>query len=217
MVGSSFWSSAGCDLSFIATFKAEVKSYYYFQQRRLCCYCSKELDRSQATYDAEHVIDKDAYPEFMFELNNLAVSCRTCNGSKGVRSVLASADRPSCVSDLASDYLVVHPHLDEWGDHFSFDDVGRIVPVAGSKKGEYTFQLCGIRYLNSARLSDYFSPTDSQAAEKALEQIFRSDRTTAHKLRKLAFLRGLANDVGFPEAFNLVSVLEAELRGTMMP
>lgn len=206
----TYWNSQGDDADLIKGFRNEVKTHYYYRQLRMCCYCSKEFDKHQATYDAEHILDKDTYPQFMFEFTNLANSCKACNGAKGGKPALISEDVPAAVPGESGAYSIVHPHLDEWDDHLKFDPVGRIVAKDGSTKGDQTIRVCGIRHLNSARLADHFAPGDNQAAEKALEGYFRVTSPT-WKRKYLQILRRIADDYDLAAAKTIVDLLDAEI------
>lgn len=206
---SKFWDEPGVESEYVATFKQEVKRYYYFQQTRRCCYCSRLLDDHGATYDAEHIIDKNTYPQFMFELNNLASSCKKCNGAKGVKPVLVSA-HVTGVPYSSSDYLIVHPHLDEWEDHLGFDPVGRIIRRDGSEKGKNTIAICAIYRVNSLTLSDAFSRDDADDAYTAMTLLYDESKSQKYRQKQLEFLRGLAEKFGLAKAKAIVDILESE-------
>lgn len=190
-------------------FKAEVKTHYRSEQGRRCCYCSVEILDDHSTFDAEHILDKSTYPQFMFELNNLAASCRPCNRSKGTQVTLADGAQCQTVPAQATDYVIVHPHLDEWDQHLEFDEVKRIRAKDGSLKGRRTIRICGIGALNAARLSDFFG-TGRGSAEDALHKFF-SYKQPSRKRAMLALLRILANR-GEAKARAIVDRLEDEMR-----
>lgn len=191
----------------IKAFKSEVKSHYWTEQNTRCCYCSKELDKSQNSFDAEHIIDKHFYPQFMFELNNLAAACKTCNRKKLDSEVLVKSDEPiKSVPDKSADYLIVHPLLDEWDDFFKYDSINRIQPVAGKAKALTTIELCGINFLNAARLAGCFTE-DKAKAEKALEQYY-SLESLEEKRAQLDILKALAEDFNLGSAKAIVECLE---------
>lgn len=194
----------------VAAFRAEVKTYYWQRQARRCCYCSKELDVHKAAYDAEHIIHKDEFPEFMFELANLSVACKTCNGIKTNKNVFALDIFPKDIPKLSSEYRIVHPHLDEWEAHFCFDSIRRIVPLNGNAKGAETIEVCGINYLNAARLADHFLPADYGAVQAALEGFFRVKRR-GWKLKYLDILEGLVIELNYEPARKILGALRGEI------
>lgn len=167
---AGFW---GTELSpydeYVAKFRDEVKTYYYWGQKSLCCYCSKPLQHHKRAYDAEHIIDKSTYPQHMFEANNLAASCISCNGRKSNKPVLKTGvDAAASVPINQDDYLIVHPHLDEWSEHLGYDEIGRIVALPGKSKGIETIRICGIGFLNAIALANNFSPELRKDAHKYL-------------------------------------------------
>lgn len=195
----------------VSAFRAETKTHYYFAQRRSCCYCSIELVDHHGTFDAEHIIDKDTYPQFMFEFTNLAASCKTCNGAKGNSAVLISTSVPLSIPLDSADYLIVHPHFDEWDDYFVYDSIGRIIAASGqNSKAENTIRICGINYRNAARLSDHFYPAGNEAAERALNGFFRVTNT-AWKKKYVGILRKMAGDFNLSSALAIVNMLEKEI------
>lgn len=151
--------------SHVNSFRAEVKNHYYWYQKTRCCYCSYFLQPHGRVYDAEHIIDKSGFPEFMFLVENLAVACVICNSHKSAKSVFAEGfPRPTSVPEKSEDYRIVHPHFDEWTDHLQFDSVGRVSAVTGSEKGSNTMEICGIEALNFLALANEFAPACRQAA-----------------------------------------------------
>lgn len=206
---SSYWSTKTVfDKKIITKFKAEIKTHYYRHQARRCCYCSIELAKAQDSYDAEHIIDKGTHPQFMFEPNNLAIACKPCNRGKYQEHVLTTTVIPLNVPTASTDYIIMHPHLDEWTDHFSYDSLGRIVPIPETK-GSDTFKICGIQKINSARLADAFS-TESDQAEKFLLELYNETNIDKQRL-KLELLRQLAENYKLPEAISVVGALQEEL------
>lgn len=194
----------------ITKFREEVKEHYFRSQRRRCCYCSIELHDHKITYDAEHILDKAEYPEYMFEPGNLAASCRLCNQSKSNRPISASGLRFSELSRNKDDYSIVHPHLDEWQDHLTFDLIGRIAPVNDSTKGSGTIQLCGILALNAARLSDEFSLDDQKKAETALRK-FHEVGDLGRKREILELLSAMALRYDHPGSKAVMSALREDV------
>ncbi|WP_322359476.1 HNH endonuclease domain-containing protein [Pseudomonas sichuanensis] len=208
---NKFWNTKHSDhAALVATFRSEVKRYYWERQSRRCCYCSKELDESKAAYDAEHIIPKNIFPQFMFDLANLSVACKTCNGVKKNKSVLSSKLLKKEVPRLSSDYTIVHPHLDEWGDYFSYDSIRRIISLDSDGKGAKTIEMCGINYLNAARLADYFLPADYSDIQSALEGFFRV-KSRGWKLKYLDILEGLVVDLNYEPARNILGALRDEI------
>jgi uncharacterized protein (TIGR02646 family) len=121
----------------VLQFKTAIKRDLREAQVGRCCYCRRVLFDDIATH-IEHFIEKAQYAEFTFEIQNLALSCGTCNTQKNGRNkslaalLKKRADRegkvlrPRCQtlcrdfapgSPLPSDslsYRWVHPHFDRY-------------------------------------------------------------------------------------------------------
>lgn len=206
------WSTSDGDYGGLITkFREEVKEYYFTAQRRRCCYCSIELHDHKITYDAEHILDKAEYPEYMFEPGNLAASCRLCNQSKSNHPISTSGLRFTNLSRNKDDYSILHPHLDEWLDHLRFDLIGRISPVDLSRKGHETIRLCGMVALNAARLADEFSLSDHKEAETAL-RTFHEVPELARKQELLELLDTLAQRYDHPGSRAVIGALRDDVR-----
>ena len=206
------WStSTGDHGSLIGKFRAEVKNHYYLWQRRRCCYCSVELQNHKITFDAEHILDKAEYPEYMFDEGNLAVACKLCNQYKSNKSISSTGLRFSELSKKSHDYSIVHPHLDEWSEHLQFDVIGRIVPVAESTKGKTTVSICGMASLNATRLADQFAIEETAEAETAL-RVFHEVVDIGRKREFLSLLEEMAQRYGHPGARAVVEALRSDVQ-----
>lgn len=189
----------------VESFRSEVKNHYFWHQANRCCYCSMELQPSARVFDAEHILDKAGFPEFMFHTENIAVACVICNTHKSAKSVLTSDNvRPVTIPTESSDYKILHPHLDEWDHHLRFDEIGRISPVPGSAKGPKTIEICVIDGINLLRLSRKFAPA---SREGAYELMCKVVTYVSHKKIEatLALMQNLAEQS--PDALAVVATL----------
>lgn len=210
-----FWGKPpDTDKPLLSKFRQAVKDYYFLEQLRRCCYCSAELIGGNRTFDAEHILDKSTYPEFMFSLDNIAVACARCNTRKSKRKVLQNDDpRPTTVPAAAGDYLLVHPHLDEWSEHLTFGEFRRISPKNGSSKGKETVRICGLDALNAARMADELVRHvgfEAAGAEKALDRFFKLKRRSLRE-QELDYLQELAEAFELDVAKDMVTKLRKEL------
>lgn len=210
---AAYWTNPPSNRkALVDDFRSDIKNHYYSQQSRRCCYCSFELQKHHATFDAEHVLDRSTHPEFAFELKNLAASCRPCNGSKGIKNPLTTLHVDGEPFPYTTNhYKILHPHLDDWLGHLEFDDLTRISAKDGSPKGVATIDFCNITALNCARLSDYFVG-DQSGAETALRGFFRV-KQKARRRAYLSFLRELADRFHLAQAKAIVERLEKEEMG----
>lgn len=186
-------------------FRAEVKNHYFWHQGNRCCYCSTELQPSARVYDAEHILDKSGFPEFMFHPENIAVACVICNTHKSAKSVLFNDNvRPATIPVESGDYKILHPHFDEWDHHLRFDEIGRITPVPGSSKGAETISICAMDGINLLRLSRKFAPESRESAYELMCRVVTY--VSPRKIETaLTLLQNLAEQS--PDAFAVVASL----------
>lgn len=135
------WSSQA---NLVTQFKDSVKRALRTAQLGRCCFCRIRLGADIDT-DLEHFVDKDKFPEFRFEIRNLALSCATCNTKKngafaGWRTKMRSRPREfvgprprMCpvlnVTINAGDsfpvspnkFRWVNPHLHKYSDHITVE------------------------------------------------------------------------------------------------
>jgi 5-methylcytosine-specific restriction endonuclease McrA len=120
--------------------RAEIKDFYKIKQDYICSYCAKRVQvRHSMVWDTEHIVSKERHPEFMFEPRNLCIACKDCNGYKDEAEVLSNAKRVKYPTK-GQDFLIVHPHFDEYGEHIRI--LAKDIYVARSKKGGFTKRIC---------------------------------------------------------------------------
>jgi hypothetical protein len=187
-------------------FRAEVKSHYFWHQANRCCYCSMELQPNTRVFDAEHILDKSSFPEFMFYTENIAVACVICNTHKSAKSVLSNDKvRPVTIPTVSGDYKILHPHLDEWDHHLRLDEIGRISPVPGSTKGSDTIKICAIDGINLLRLSRKFAPASRKSAYELMCKVITY--ISPKKIEEtLTLMKNLAKQS--PDALAVVATLK---------
>lgn len=60
--------------------KARLKAHKRLEQRERCCYCQRStLGEFKMVLDIEHILPKSKFSHCIFDLPNLAVSCKKCN------------------------------------------------------------------------------------------------------------------------------------------
>jgi uncharacterized protein (TIGR02646 family) len=212
-IGSDFWCNHSGFEDWIKSFKENVKGEYYTSQLRRCAYCSHELQQHKATYDLDHIIDKDTYSKFMFDTRNLANTCKLCNGTKSNKNVLTATGLGKVTQELpweSNDYSILHPHIDEWDAYLKYDEFKRIQSKDDNPKGNYTIEIVGIKKLNFMRISDHFGSKNG-AAEKLLRKLNDRRLKKATKLNYIKLLEGLADELNSATAKRLVDVLKSEV------
>ncbi|MBP2304746.1 HNH endonuclease [Azospirillum melinis] len=151
-------------MSFI---KERIKSHYIISQDYTCPYCRQRIQVDhKATWDAEHIIPKDTHPRFMFEAQNLCVSCKDCNQEKLNKNVLKD-DKKKKFPNESEEYIFNHPHFDDYDENI------KIISLAGfylprTDKGRKTVEICGLlRFLY--KFSNYeWGPSDVAPRIRAL-------------------------------------------------
>lgn len=127
----------------LSDLKKAIKDHYLIAQDYTCAYCRQRIEVTHnGAWDAEHVVPKDTHPRFMFEPRNLCISCRDCNNNKSNKNVLVNKRRVR-YPDKSEDYLVFHPHYDDYDEHVS------VLSVAGfylpkTDKGRALVEVCGL-------------------------------------------------------------------------
>jgi hypothetical protein len=165
--GQSIWSGNNhsaigltvVESQLVSTFKSNIKDYLFATaQGRYCCYCGCILEKHKATYDLEHIICKNNNKKVIFHIRNLALACKPCNISKHTKKVTLETinENDDLIYESNTDYIIVHPHFDDWGNHLSIDKYNRVVVNNSSNKGETTIKICGISKKNAMSLSDFF-------------------------------------------------------------
>lgn len=131
----SYWSNDS-----LTAVRKEIKDYYIAEQKYLCVYCKRQIhSANNALWDAEHIVCRDGAPQFMFHPQNLAVSCKDCNLTKGKKEVRTTLRKK--FPNQSGHYTIVHPHFDEYEKHIRW--VGDIC-APSSDKGTRTMEVCGL-------------------------------------------------------------------------
>lgn len=203
------------ELHLIAKFKASIKDYLFaIAQGRYCCYCGYTLEMHKATYDLEHIICKDGKRNIIFHINNLALSCKSCNTSKSTKKITIPGldENEDLVFELSEDYIIVHPHFDDWDNHLLIDKYDRVLPKENSEKGELTIKTCGISKKNAMSLADHFDVL-RQSPEFYKNWIdfyiiFKSEEESLKRRNYKKFLLNLLSMESDPAGKELIDLLE---------
>ena len=123
--------------------KKHIKDHYVVAQDYTCVYCKhKSPSNHGRRWDIEHIIPKSPYPQFLFTEKNLAISCKDCNGVKSDKNVLVNPKRKT-FPKKSEDYIIVHPHFDEYDEHIGCLADSKIY-VENTPKGIDTILICGL-------------------------------------------------------------------------
>ncbi|HCR3030363.1 TPA: HNH endonuclease, partial [Escherichia coli] len=120
--GHKFWNDSS-----LTDLKRKIKDYLRQKQVECCCYCSRNIDDEfNMVLDIEHIIPKSKIVTEMFEMENLAVSCKRCNMRiKGEDVSFINGDfenfKQSGNYYQSQSYKFLHPNLDSWDDHLIYN------------------------------------------------------------------------------------------------
>lgn len=143
--------------------RTRIKQHYLKGQAFRCCYCRQRiLVQHGRAWDIEHVIARALNATFMFEPENLAISCIDCNSAKRDANVLAKPRRKFPRKPDA--YTIVHPHFDDWIDHFV---LGQVVYAPRTAKGAETIKVCRLWRFVDMIGQDALFETDRRYVELA--------------------------------------------------
>ena len=133
--------------------KKHIKTHYVRFQDYTCVYCRQKIEiENNLVWDIEHILPKDKFPQFLFEPENLCVSCKKCNLEKTNKKVLKN-DNITRFPKKADNYTIFHPHFDEYDDHIKILN-SSLLFIPKSDKGRKTIEVCGLlRFLY--KFSDY--------------------------------------------------------------
>jgi HNH endonuclease len=87
-----------------------------------CEYCLAPEEFFNNPFEVEHLMPRARGGGH--DIDNLALACRNCNGSKLARIVLRDPESGAQVR-------IFHPRLDRWSDHFVFQLTDDGVEIAG--------------------------------------------------------------------------------------
>jgi len=144
--GHTFWSDKS-----LSDIKRKIKNHLRLKQLECCCYCSRNIDDEfNMVLDIEHIIPQSKIKSEMFEMMNLAVSCKRCNMRiKGEDVSFIEGEfedfKASGNYYQSEHYKFIHPNIDNWDENLLYlvAQVNRRKIVyyqvfPGSAKGEYT-------------------------------------------------------------------------------
>jgi uncharacterized protein (TIGR02646 family) len=141
----------------IKQLKSGIKKFYRNEQRYKCVYCGNtNYINHGASWHIEHIIPKETNDKLMFDSENLCVSCPECNQYKGKKKVLIDN---LIYSNRSQDFIIVHPHYDDYDEHISCVDMVYI-PINDSNKGRNTIKTCKLFRFISLKLDGEIRDVD---------------------------------------------------------
>ncbi|AOA58482.1 HNH endonuclease [Acinetobacter larvae] len=145
MVDHNFWSIKVKEL---APLRLNLRNHYLAQQKNRCCYCKMlKQEKHGCTWDVEHIVPKALFPSFLFEKQNLSLSCKECNDEKSDKSVFSNHSYKYKKYPKESDkYSIIHPHFDKYSEHMRIlqSPSGKIMHIPITNKGKTVFNHCNL-------------------------------------------------------------------------
>lgn len=155
--GGKIWEN-----EILAQAKRKIKLHHMNVTGQQCCYCRRDTtDEFLMVIDIEHVLPKSIFPELMFELFNLSVSCKRCNMRiKGDKTdFLLDQQSVQMYLQDGQQYYFIHPNADNYFDHISYvvnilDNKKSIKYVVKNEgKGRYTYKYFELEKLEVETLN----------------------------------------------------------------
>ncbi|UIL55117.1 hypothetical protein LZU96_23455 (plasmid) [Pantoea agglomerans] len=135
----------------LKSLKSRVKEYLKVRQKHFCCYCLRDMfDEFNYVIDIEHILPKHKYVDFMFNMDNLAASCKRCNMKMKGRSVkfINPCFHNNANPFATENYKFVHPNTDVFEEHIRYVSLqeGTNILVSysvknNSEKGSYSIDF----------------------------------------------------------------------------
>lgn len=127
----------------ISLLRNKIKSFYINKQNNQCPYCKQKYSsNNHRIWDVEHIIPRILAKNFMFDPKNLCVSCIDCNMEKTNKKVTKSVAQ-NRLPKRSDQYLIVHPHFDNYEDYILVVEVGMYY-ITLKEKGRKTIEICGL-------------------------------------------------------------------------
>lgn len=143
-LGGDIWKNSQLD-----SIKRRIKLHYRKGNHEQCCYCKRDFqDEFNMIIDIEHILPKGntLFTEYMFEIDNLNISCKRCNMNIKNDRIDFIVDLVTIKHDykISNKYHFIHPNFDDYFDHIDYEATIRnnkklIKYIKKSEKGEYTY------------------------------------------------------------------------------
>ncbi|WP_163593080.1 HNH endonuclease [Klebsiella variicola] len=130
----------------IAIIRRQIRQHYLKEQGKHCAYCRMHSHTSHGlSWDIDHILPKDKFPQFLFQPLNLILSCKECNRAKSNTIFLVDKGMMCKYKypRASGDYEIIHPHFDSYEDNILIERVGKYCSYSPkSPKGERTIIAC---------------------------------------------------------------------------
>lgn len=173
--------AGGWDTDDADDLKRKIKDHFLNDGVPCCCYCRLSMSQwHRITIDTEHVLPKQKFPKYTFEVRNLNISCKRCNmGIKGA-DVSFYLGAPDEVDPFKSDlYSFIHPNLDNVGEHLQVvaiqvDNRLMIIYAAKTPKGKKTYEYFRLSEIETNTISKTQGLEANVPSDTLPPEIFRA-------------------------------------------
>ncbi|MDH0336161.1 HNH endonuclease [Metapseudomonas otitidis] len=161
--------------------KKEIKNHYLAVQDYTCAYCKQRVVvEHNGAWDTDHIIDKDGYPQFLFEPENLCLSCKDCNTIKSKKQVLKNKRRVT-FPNKPGDYIFCHPHFHKYSEHVRIIKDGALYfPI--TKEGQSLIEICGLLRFSLAFAKYDYADSDIASEVIRLATELQNAQTASQRL-----------------------------------
>jgi hypothetical protein len=155
----------------IKNFKSAVMVHGLAVQNKKCVWCTLAIDEEgRRTAHRDHIAPKGKHGNWTFEPFNIAISCEYCNGFKVKGEVETVATAAANYVD--SDFLIVHPYLDDTTEHIEFVDneAGHPIVIEGlTDRGIWTIDTMQLAstHLTKQRAQEFIFARETEALSLA--------------------------------------------------
>lgn len=200
-INHQYWDDNSTALKHL---KKDIRSHLTKQQDYFCPYCNYPiLSNNGNNWDIDHVIPKSLNPRFLFEPNNLVLSCKDCNTIKNNKNTYYNS-RVKVLKkypNKAQSFLIIHPFLDpeDYSHHIYKVPIGDShfhIFYGKTPKGSKTIELCNLHRfislytnwentsINSSKLID----TSNEELQLKLDAMKKKLEDEQKKIKKLMVL-----------------------------
>lgn len=151
----------------IVDFKSEVMKQGLEMQSSRCVWCTLEVaEEGHRTAHRDHIAPKGIYGQWTFLPVNLAIACEYCNGFR----IKGELDTVSVAAEdyTDSEFLIVHPYLDDVDLHIQFVDneAGHPILIEGlSERGIWTIDKMSLdsSHVTKQRAQEHIFARESES------------------------------------------------------
>lgn len=140
--------------------KSRIRNHIITEQHYKCPYCRMTLRPRTDDLPIDHIVPRQPYALFMFEMKNLVLTCDGCNHAKLNKKVLVDDDITE-YPENSNAFIIFHPYFDNYEDHLCLV-IDELFIKSISDKGDKTIEICKL---------DNVQLAFNRAREKKINQV----------------------------------------------